>query len=483
MGFHIKTNLEKDIIMAITAEEAQLIKKLTTHLEHYVSKNIEAEIYYEGKNKFKNLRIGIPKALEGLKIAVSWGEIVVEALNDRINLEGFYSDNDWVNEMFLVNHLDLKSNLAHRDALIFGTCYLLAQPGNTLVGEPEVLISTENPNQTFGEVNPRTNQLNNLLQVYIQDGIKVGVLTLPNETIYFQYLKNGQNNKTIIFLEDTADYVELGRNEHGLGFIPAVKIVNRPRASRQGGQSEITHPIRNQIDEAVRSYVGAATAREFYAAPQRYLLNVDLEQFRNPDGTAIDGLEAYMDKYIIAGKNADGSNMQAGQFTASSPTAFIEMIKQYAIEISAATGIPINMLGYQNSNPASAEAIEAQQVTLAKHGEDRTKSFGYAWQQIMRYASILAGQEVSGSIRPKWRNTRITASGTVAQADAVTKLVGAGVFTPDSEIVLELLGLNETQKQVARTETKAAKLLGLESTADILRRQNEVLNNQSLSGE
>lgn len=471
--------------MAISKEEAGLITQLTKQLETYVASNLQKEVYYEGKNRFKNLRIGIPEKFEGLQIGVSWGEIVVESLNDRINLEGFYTDSSFVNNIFFANNLDLKANLAHRDALIFGTCYLLAQPGAVAFGEPEVLITVENPNQTIGLENPRTGRLEALLQVYYNGGDKVGVLILPNTTIHFRYITS-VNSTVLIVPQATGKELtlsEIDRNEHNLGFVPAAKLVNRPRASRTGGQSEITHPIRTQIDEVIRTYTGAASARELFAAPQRYLLNADLSAFKTKDGKPVKTWDAYMGKLLLAGKNSDGSTPVVGQFPASNPEAFISMIKQYAIEISAATGIPINMLGYQNSNPASAEAIEAQQVTLSKRGEDRSKSFGVAWQQIMRYAALLAGESIEGNIRPKWRNPRITVNGSIAGGMTIATLAKEGVLPKNSEVTYELLGLDEARIEKLKKEKQAEQLELVRSAATVLKQNNDTLNALANRGE
>ena len=270
--------------------------------------NLQKEMYYEGRNVFKNLRIGIPKALEGLKISISWAEIVVESLASRINLDGVSTDNNFIQEQVTKGGFRQSVKLAVRDQLIFGTGYLLAQSGESWLGEPEVLITAESPLSTYGETDRNGKLLNLLLVQPVSKEHFEGTFITPEATYAFE-------------MEGSNLYIN-GVDEHNLGYVPAVKLVNQPRASRRGGKSEIDFPTRTMIDEAIRSYFGAATAREFYAAPQRYLLNVDLSQFKDKDGRPIESWQAYMGKMLLGGTNKDKTSPVVGQFNASSPEPY-----------------------------------------------------------------------------------------------------------------------------------------------------------------
>lgn len=440
--------------------DEEILRLQKTALD-FATSNGEKELYYEGRNAFKNLRIGIPRALEGIKISIGWGEIVVESLCDRINLDGVVSEDAYVIET--VNDTDFKQQvkLAVRDSLIFGTSYILAQAGNRLLGEPEVLYTAESPMSTFGETD-RQGNLKNLIMLSQPDLKKKeweGVLILPNTTTSFAI----KGNKVEV----------VGVDEHGLGYVPARKFVNQPRASKQGGKSEIDFSVRTMIDEAVRSYFGAATAREFFAAPQRYLLNVDLSQFKDSDGRPIDSWDAYMGTMLVAGTNKDKTAPIVGQFPASDPRPFLMMVEQYAKEVSAIKGIPVSDLGYMHSQPPSAESMEQQYSRLVKRAEDRISLYTQSVKSILFLGTKLTGRSVEGNIQPVWRNPRITSLGSLVQADGVAKLIQAGVFQPDSAAVHSFLGLSGEMSELVKEENLGAFTVDVEAVARELEASNE----------
>lgn len=184
--------------MAITDEEKALINKLTNKLIYHRKKNDISKMYYEMKVPHKNLRIAVPKAIEGLAIALSWANVVVETLNERINLDGFSAPESLgLNSIYRSNYIDVKSNQAHRESLIYGCSYIVAGAGNKEDGEPEVLATFESPNRAYGELNDRTERLNNLLLTNEKDGkFTTGTLMMPNYTLNFKY---GGNNGASFF--------------------------------------------------------------------------------------------------------------------------------------------------------------------------------------------------------------------------------------------------------------------------------------------
>jgi hypothetical protein len=443
--------------MALSIEEKVLIEDLTKQLSNYRLINQNKDIYYESKNTLKNLKIALPKALSGLRTSVAWANICVEALNERINFNGVTAPEGVdVDSIIKANNLDLEADLAHRDALIYGTSYALAGYGDVSVGEPEILITIESPNSTIGVHNPRTRRLDALLKVtYDREGrYEYGSLILANETIYFQYSDYSSSTGGLVdYLKELPD----SRDVHNIGFIPAVRFINKRRASDLTGKSEITRSIIDFTDKAVRTFTNAEVASEFYAAPQKYLLNIDLSQFKDKDDQAIDSWDAYMGKMLLSGPAKAGAGQPlVGQFQANSPEPYMKLIEAYTREIVKETGIPSGTLGLTNGNPASAEAIIKEEVRLIKRAEDRAKTFGAAWTELLRYALILRdGSLPEGAefMRAEFMDPATPTKS--ADADAAFKLVSKDILLPDSEVTYNRLNFTEAEKVQIRAEKKA----------------------------
>lgn len=447
------------------SNEIKLINKLLEDLENYRISNDKKERYYEGKNRLQNLGIAIPDKLVGMKTAVGWAGTAVDVLNERINLDGFSADEKLrVSEIFNANNLDLEASLGHLDSLVYGISYIVVGAGNKELGEPNPLITIESPNSMVGLYNTRTRRLDAALKVLYSKGeVSYGTLYLANETISFS-IKNSM-------------FIEEERDVHNLGRVPVIRLINRPRSSDLHGRSEISRTIISLTDAGVRTFMGAEIAREFYSAPQRYLVGGNKQDFMDADGNPIDAWTAYMGKLLITGVNEEGNNPTVGQFAANSPTPYIDLINSYIQQISSETGIPASFLGYTTANPASADAINASQSRLIKKAEDRAQAFGKAWVEVIKLALLIRDgsiPEEANSIRPIWRSAATPTK--AADADAAVKLVSAGILLPDSEVTYTRLGLTEVEKETLRKEKKAAQTSGLVANLATLAEQTRQTN-------
>lgn len=447
------------------SNELNLINGLMKQLEEYRMKNAKKERYYEGKNRLQNLGIAIPDKLSGMKTAVGWAGTAVDVLNERINLDGFSApDNLDISSIFNANNLDLEASLGHLDSLVYGISYIVIGSGDKSLGEPNPLITIESPNSMVGKYNTRTRRLDAALKViHEKDEAVYGTLYLPNETITFSIVKGS--------------YYEEMRDIHNLGVVPVVRLINRPRSSDLDGRSEISRTIISITDAGVRTFMGAEIAREFYSAPQRYLVGGNKQDFLDSDGNPIDAWSAYMGKLLITGVNEEGNNPTVGQFSANSPAPYIDLINSYIQQISSETGIPASFLGYTTANPASADAINASQSRLIKKAEDRAQAFGKAWVEVMKLALLIRDGSVpeeAASIRPIWRSAATPTK--AADADAAVKLVQAGILLSDSEVTYTRLGFTEVEKETLRKEKKAAQTSGLIANLATLANQTRQTN-------
>lgn len=431
--------------MSLTIDELGLIKHLVKKIVHHDRKNAELERYYEGKNRLKDLNISIPPSLKLVDSVVGWAGTAVDVLEERLDLEGFIgADNVGLEDIFRANDLDLSASMGHKDALIYGVGFIFV--GKGMEGEPDPLITIESPKKATAIYDLRTRRITAALLVnrHEHGDIESGSLYLADQTIYFQEYAN--------------TFIEVARDVHNLGRVPVSPLVNNPRSGDPEGRSEITKAVRSYTDSAMRTLLGAEVAREFYSSPQRYILGAKEEIFQDADGNPLNPWSVIQGRVLGVPYNDDDAVMpQVGQFVANSPTPYFEQIRQYAQLIAAETAIPASYLGFQTDNPASADAIRQMEARLVKRAERRQRQFGRTWAEVARLSLLVRDGAIpteATNVRAIWRDASTPTR--AAAADEVIKLIQAGVFTPNSDIVYNRIGLSDSDKQVIKAEKAAS---------------------------
>lgn len=426
--------------MTLSIDELNLVTHLRKKLMRHDAKNAELERYYEGKNRLKDMRISIPPQLAEVNSVVGWAGTTIQVLEERLDFEGYIApDTLGLQDIYRANDLDVESGLGHIDSLVFGTSFAVVGAG--MEGEANPLITIESPKRMTGTYDLRRRRMTAALSLDrdYNGTPQTGALYLPDVTIYLQFVKD------VPF--------DVMRDEHGMGRLPVVAIVNNPRSSDPHGRSEITRAVRSYTDSAMRTLLGAEVAREFYSAPQRYILGADEDVFLDSDGNALDPWKVYQGRLLGIPANQDGQMPTVGQFAANDPRPYFDQIRAYATLLAAETAIPASYLGFQTDNPSSADAIRQMEARLVKRAERRQKQFGRAWTEVARLALLVRDGAIppeADNIRPQWRDPSTPTR--AAAADEAVKLISAGVLLADSEVTYNRIGLSDTDKQVLATE-------------------------------
>ena len=440
--------------MSLSTNELGLIDALVAKLANHEYKNYLLETYYEGKNKLKDLRISIPPQLTAVETVVGWAGTAVDVLEERLDFEGYLGGEDLgLNEIYNANELDLESSLAHRDALVYGTGFVVV--GRGMDGEADPLITIESPKKMTAIYDIRTRRISAALLVNrdTKGNPVTGSLYLPNETVFMAY-------------SPSRGWYEEARDVHNLGRVPVSAMPNNPRSGDPYGRSEITPAVRSYTDSAMRTLLGAEVAREFYSAPQRYILGADQDLFLDADGNPLNPWTVYQGRILGVPANEDGNIPTVGQFQANSTQPYFEQIRAYAQLLAAETAIPASYLGFQTDNPASADAIRTMESRLVKRAERRQRQFGRTWSEVAKLAiqvrdGLTADQlpPELNSVRAVWRDAATPTR--AAAADEAVKLIGSGVLLPDSEVTYNRIGLSESDKRVLRDEKQNAQARNL----------------------
>lgn len=414
------------------------------------------DAYYRGEQLIRDLGISIPPQLRGLRTVVGWPGIAVDRVEERLDIEGFRfadaaSADGGLGEIWTANMLDLESQLAHLDALIYGHSYIVCGAADDPDGLP--IITVESPTQVTVLYDARLRMIVAALRMYDLDNTpdtppseleRAATLYLPDQTI--SLLEGGPGS---------SGWEVTDRDMHQAGVVPVFRLSNRQRTSDRRGSSDITAPIMSITDAACRRLMGIEVAAEFFGAPQRYILGAAEEAFQAPDGTPKTAWQTYIGRILALERDEEGNTPEVGQFAAHDPSSQTAIVDMYARIMSAHTGLPPNYFGYSTDNPASADAIRAGESSLVKKAERRQHSFGGVWPRVMRFALWMRDgtpPDPRRRIETVWRNA---ATPTVAaQTDAAVKLVQAGILPPESDVVLDMVGLSHGQRRRVTAERR-----------------------------
>ena len=377
------------------------------------------DAYYETRQVVAFLGVTLPEQMRDLMVVVGTCNMVVSALEERLDVEGFRTrdsadDDRQLWDLWQANDLDEESVLAHQDALVFGRSYLC----NGVNDDGSPLITVESPLELIHEADPRTRKpraaWRRWKQPYdfaTQSQGEFATLYLPGRTLQLSQAERGQ-------------WVIDDQDPHGLDVL-VTPLVYRRRLHRPGGRSHIDEAM-GLTDAICRAVTNAQAATELLAAPTRYALGIKREEMKDKDGRPMTPWEFYLGAiWTTANENA-----KVGQFAAADLRNFDTIISTYHKLLAGLYGLPIRYFGSDTANPPSAEGIRADEARLVKQAERQQRAFGGAYERSMRLAAqTIAGGDLDPkllSLETRWRDA---ATPTKAQTtDAVTKLWATGRY-------------------------------------------------------
>ena len=441
---------EKITIKDLSNEENDTLHRLLTQLDAKASRNLLRATYYDGKHAVRRIGNVIPPQYYSLAIVLGWSAKAVDILARRCNLDSFVwpdgsLDDLGASEVWRSNHLGSEISSGVISSLIHGTSFLVTTEGGA--GEPDVLIHAKDATNATGEWNGRRRQLDNLLS--ITDRAEDGT---PRE--FALYLDN-----LTITAAKSGGVWSADRSEHSWG-VPAEPLVYKPRTGRPFGSSRISRPVMSLHDQALRTVIRMEAHADIYSSPEFWMLGADESIFKNPDGSTKPEWAVRLGRIKGIPDDDDATNPRADvkQFAASSPQPHIDQLKQQAQLFSGETSIPLTSLGVSDmSNPTSSDSYIASREDLIAEAEGATDDWTPALRRTMTRALAIANGKSTipaewASIDAKWRSPVYLSR--AAQADAGMKQLTAVPWLAETEIGLELLGLDEQQVRRAIAERR-----------------------------
>lgn len=397
------------------------------------------------------------------QVVVAWPQLIVDSLDERLDVEGFRLPDDdadadlW--RIWQANSADEQSQMAIVDALTMRRAYIAI--GSNEADKDTPLMTFESPLEVYADIDPRTRGVRAAIRVY-GDGYPYADGTRAALTGRIERYATVYEPDRTSYYDLTADWKLLDRDEHHLGVVPIVPMVNRARLADWRGRSELD-PILPLSRAANKLATDLMVAAEFMAVPLRGIFGASPADFEDENGNPISPMKALMGRMMAI--PGDAALMKAFEFAGAQLSNFHDSISQMARLVSSIAGLPPDYMGLSTDNPPSAESQRAGEIRLIKRAERKQRSFGGSLERAQQIVRLFVGDD-----DPKWKQLetiwRDAATPTVAQtADASVKKFTAGISTlPQTR---EDVGY--TSAQIARMEADDEKAAARDPLATVAR--------------
>lgn len=437
--------------------------------QQHSNKNKLLSVYYDGHRAFQDLGISIPPQMTRTKAALGWPQKVVTMLARRHVFEGYSlngaPDAFEANEILSANNYDLDLAQAITSAYKHSFSLLTVTQGDETIGEPPVVVQARDAEWSAALWDTRRRIIEAALTIDQTD-------------------KYGQPSGAIMYTHTAIWRIDARENGGGwqaekLGDTPNRIFVEAlcydPQLNRPLGHSRITREVRYLTDAAVRTMVRTETSAEFFSSPQRYVLGAERADFAGQDRWS-----AIMARVQVLEPNENGDIPSVGQFSQMTMSPHLEMYRQLAQNLCAATNIPQSAIGVFAENPASAEAMQAAEAALADEAEYQWRIFAAPLRRTLQNIIMVRDKldeppAESWKTSVKWTPARYSSPSSAA--DFAVKMVSAFPSLQESQTLMRRAGLTEDDLADINAEIRK------KNAVSLLDRALAATNNENPAGE
>ncbi|MCG7582784.1 phage portal protein [Mycolicibacterium sp. OfavD-34-C] len=393
-----------------------LLTTLLQKIDEPAAKYADLERYYSGTQPLAFLASEAREALGTRfgRMATNLPRLAITSLTERLRVSGFTGVDVW--DDWLRNDMDELSAVAHREALLLGSSYVLVWVDQ--YSRP--LVTVESAKQMACLRDPGTRRITHAIKRWETDTTTEAVLYGPDEIIRYRANSTGAT---------TAGFKVIDTIRNPLGVPPVVRLLNSDRILDEG-VSEI-EDLKPLVDALNKILVDMMVASEYTGRPRRYATGIELEEEPVLDENGEEtGETVAVNPYPESNRMmiAEEAAAKFGQLEPGDLSSYNNAVDILLSQVSANSALPHHYLGILENQPASADSLRASEASLTSRAEARQKQFGRAWEDVARLiVAVRDGVDpLNVDVRCKWSDA--STRSVSAEADATVKLVSAGVL-------------------------------------------------------
>lgn len=423
-------------IARVDEGELDVIRQLFSKWVEKFPRNRLRSVYFDGRMPLKPTGNIPPESMRRIEAVSDWPEKAVSALAERSVFEGFVTpggEQDPLNlgSVLDANRFDLELPQAITSAYKHACSFITTARGDVASGEPEVLVMAREAQWSSALWDSRRRAVSAFMAITETDsgsGAPVAAdVYLPDVVLSLERRPSGS------WVAE--------RFENPLGEVLAEPLSFDPQLTRPFGRSRISRAVMNITDHALSTIVRTEISADFYAAPRMAALGVAEDAFAKGKWNAA------IDRWFAITRDENGDLPSVQQFQQMTMQPLTDLYRMYATQFSGATGVPVASLGIITDNPASAEALYADDRRLVSTAKRQNRILGSSLKRVaQRVVRLRDGVEVSDELRQldvSWSNPAFTSPGTAA--DALVKLSAVFPWLSESEVALEFAGFSHAE--------------------------------------
>lgn len=432
----------------LTDDEAQILAQLHRQItKHHVRNKLRTN-YVEAERWLERGGYRLPDGAQVDQVPLYWPAKAIEVFASRLipasfSLEESQALLDDLEQVYADAGVHMTEQMAIKSSLRHGPAFMFVSDGDSSLGEPEVVVTAQSALRASCLMD-RTRRVSAALEV-LDDGM---LLHLPGRV-----LKVTRGAKPAVVEEYPAPER-----------VRCVPYIHDADLEKPFGTSRVSRPVMGFTDAAMRTFMRQEVSAEWYQNPRERILGVDPSAFdddapgwaREPG--AIEALpDVHPDDDPTLPDNLRRAEWHV--FPQMSMQPFSDQFRLIAAQFSGASSIPLSYLGIvQDSNPTSAEAIEAQDVDLVRAVKAQFPSYSWSRRQtalhVLRSVHGDFDESAVRSLTARWEDPRHR--GVQEQGQFVAQQVAAGNLVAGSPTTLGLLPISPAEARAAALEVKQA---------------------------
>lgn len=447
-------------------EESDLYAQMRRQIAVSHNRNILRTKYADAERMLEREGVRLPSGRVIEQTPMHWPSKAVEVFSSRLAPAFFSMANgteyrDMLQGAWTDSSADFAEQLAIKAALRHGPAFVFTSKGVESIGEPQVIVSAQSALTATCILDRRSRRVTAALELL---GDRTSNLYLPGRVLHIEARAAGR-----LVVVDEWDSSQR---------VMCAPYIHDATIEKPFGSSRITRSVMGFTDAAVRTFMRQEVSAEWYQSPRERLLGVGPEVFDDDaPGWAksdIGGIDVLPDIHPDDDPDVPDELRRAKIEYAPQMTMqpFSDQFRLIASQFSGASSIPLSYLGIvQDSNPTSAEAIEAQDIDLVRAVKDQYPSFNFGRRMLAANVLTILDEDVPAdvlrSISPRWVDPRHKS--VRDQSAMVAEQVTAGNFQPGTRETLDLLSItaDEAAAHAAANERAAGRRIPLERLAAI----------------